>query len=461
MKFITPIIVTLAAALSWVTARAQEAPVLTLDQCLEIALSENATVKVADMEIQRMDYSRRDVLAQLLPSLDFGVNYSRMLAKQVTYMDLDALAGMGGDNPAPESPAPTGDTGKDEGFKMGLDNSWQVGFNASVQLVAPQLWSSLKLSDTQIAQAVEQARASRVDLANQVRNAYYALQFATDSRRVIDESRDMAALTYETYKKQFELGAASEYDVLRASVALKNIDPQIVQADIAIRRARLTLAVLMGMDADIDFTVAGQLTDYTPDIYGNTLALSQDYSLNTNLVMNTLQTATAEQAVQVSRMAFLPTLAFTINYNWTSSSNGNPFAGFRWNPYPAVGLSLSVPLYQGGGRLNKVRQNKLQVEQLRLTRENLERSVSMQVDLAMDNIVLNVKQIASSSENVAQARRANDIMEESFAIGAASYLDLRDSQLALTQTRLAYNEAIYNYMIARSELTLLLGLEHE
>ena len=48
-------------------------------------------------------------------------------------------------------------------------------------------------------------------------------------------------------------------------------------------------------------------------------------------------------------------------------------------------------------------------------------------------------------------------MEGSFEIGAASYLDLRDSELALTRARLAYNQAIYNYLIAHSELELLLG----
>ena len=70
---------------------------------------------------------------------------------------------------------------------------------------------------------------------------------------------------------------------------------------------------------------------------------------------------------------------------------------------------------------------------------------------------MNVKQIASNAESVAQADKAHDIMERSFEIGAASYLDLRDSQLALTRARLAYYSAIYNYLIANSELELLLG----
>ena len=81
----------------------------------------------------------------------------------------------------------------------------------------------------------------------------------------------------------------------------------------------------------------------------------------------------------------------------------------------------------------------------------------MQVNLAIDNIKVNVKQIASCSESMKQADRAHTIMERSFDIGAASYLDLRDSELALTRAQLAYYQAIYNYLIAGSELELLQG----
>ncbi|MDE6136891.1 MAG: TolC family protein, partial [Muribaculaceae bacterium] len=90
-------------------------------------------------------------------------------------------------------------------------------------------------------------------------------------------------------------------------------------------------------------------------------------------------------------------------------------------------------------------------------REHIEHTVSMQVDLAIDNVRRNVRQISSSAESVAEATRAHDIMEQSFAIGAASYLDLRDSELALTRSRLAYYQSIYNYLVANSQLELLRG----
>ncbi len=434
-----------------------EPKTVSLDECITIALSDNPTVKIADMEVERLDYSKREVIGQLLPTIDFGATYSRMLAKQVMYMNMDGFGDMGGNgNDGAEENSRAGEK-KDNGIKMGLDNSYSLGFQASLPLIAPQLWKSIGVSDTQILRSLESARQSRQSLVNQVKNAYYTLLLAQDSRKVIQESYDMAALTNRTYQQQREAGAASDYDVLRTSVAMKNIEPEIVQADIAIKQARLQLLILMGLDSNFELEAASQLSDYEASMYETVLSINPDYSGNSDLRLLDIDSKLLKQNLDIQKLAFVPTLALTANYNWTSMSNGSPFSNFRWNPYSTIGVTLSVPIFHGGQRINKVKQAKIQYAETQWQRENLERSISMQVDLAIDNIQLNVKQIASSSESVAEADSAHTIMEKSFGIGAASYLDLRDSELSLTRARLAYYQAIYNYLVAGSNLELLLG----
>lgn len=430
---------------------------LSLEQCLEIALSDNPTVKVADMEVQRLDYSKKEVIGQLLPTIDFGANYNRTLEKQTMYMNMDGFGSMGGDSGDSDEGTTRARSGGDGGIKVGLDNSWSLGFQASLPLIAPQLWKSVTVSDTQILRSLEAARQSRQNLVDQVKSAYYGLLLAQDSRIVIQESYDMARLTHETYVKQAAAGAASDYDVLRTSVAMKNIEPEIIQADIAIRQARLQLLVLMGVDSAFEFEAATKLADYEKTMYDEVFALEADYSNNADLRLLDIDTKLLQQQVAMKKLAFVPTLALSANYNWTSMSNGSPVSGFRWSPYSMVGLTLSVPLYHGGSRWNSLKAATIQANEMKWQRQNLERSIAMQTEIAIENIKLNVKQIASSSESVAEADRAHTIMEKSFEIGAASYLDLRDSELSLTRARLAYYQAIYNYLVAGSKLELLLG----
>jgi outer membrane protein TolC len=460
MRFTSYTIISLLI-IAYTTVSANGATPLTLDDCLEIALSTNPTIKVADMEITRMDYSRKETLGQLLPSISFGGTYNRTLAKQVTYMNLDAFGSMGGSDTDGESTETTTESsskgGNDSGFKVGLDNSYSLGFSASMPLIAPQLWKTLNLSESRIIQAVEQARTSRLNLINQVKTAFYMLLLAQDSKDVIQESYDMAKLTYDIYSKKYQAGAASDYDVLRTSVAVKNVEPELLQADISIKQAKLQLLILMGVDVSFPLEIAGALKDYESSMYDTAMALGTDFTDNSDLRMNTIETRLLEDALKVQKMAWYPTLSLSTNYNWNSMSNGTPFKNFRWTPYSMIGLTLSVPLFEGGQRYHKQKQAEIQVEEMKWQRENLERTISTQVTLAHDNILMNVKQISSSSESVKQADKAHDIMEKSFAIGAASYLDLRDSELALTQARLTYYQSIYNFLIANNDLELLLG----
>ncbi len=454
-------IIAAASALTLtLTAAASEttSSMLTLDDCLRIGLSQSPTVKIADMEVTRVDYSRKETLGQLLPSIDFGATYNRTLAKQVMYMNMDGFGSdiSGDDSQQTESRA--GSRGANGGgIKVGLDNSYSAGFTASMPIIAPQLWQSMKLADSQILRNVELARSSRLELINQINSAYYTLLLAQDSRKVIEESYEMARLNHEIYSKKLEVGTASDYDVLRTSVAMKNIEPELMQSEIAIKQARLQLLILMGLDASFDFSVEEGLAGYETTMYETVLNINRDHSLNPSLVLNTLDTDIAKRNVKIQQSAWYPTLALSANYNWTSMSNGSPFKNFRWTPYSGIGLTLSIPIFEGGQRYSRVKQAKLQAAELTLQRENLERSIANQVTLAIDNININVRQIASCSESVTEAEKAHDIMSKSFDIGAASYLDLRDSELALTRARLARFQAIYNFLIAHSELELLLG----
>ena len=107
-----------------------------------------------------------------------------------------------------------------------------------------------------------------------------------------------------------------------------------------------------------------------------------------------------------------------------------------------------------------MKQAQVQQKELEFQRENLVNSLNMQVDLALDNINRQAKQIDSSKEGVRQAQKAHDIMLKSFQIGAASYLQLQDSELANSSAQLSYLQSIYNYLVSTSELDLLLGIEN-
>ena len=416
---------------------------LSLDECVRIALNENPTIKVKEMEITRVDYSRKEVLGQLLPTVNLAGQYTRNLSLQTMYMD-----------------TPNGTMA----IKMGSDNTHAGGFQAQIPLVVPQLWKSIKLSENQILQNVEAARANKLSLVNQVEKAYYALMLAKDSKRVIEENHATAKLNADIFQKKFELGAASEYDVLRANVAVTNLEPAILEAENSITALKLQLKLLMGMDVRQDFEPSQQLDEFKGEMYArvmsNTLGADTTLANNTSLKSLDLQTDYLKKVLDVQKMAWYPTLTGSASMMWHSMNNGSPFSGLRWSRASNVGLTLAFPIFQGGQRYYKQKQAEIAVDEMKWQRENLERSLHVQVVTQNDVIAKNLKQIESNEGGVKMAEKANDIMQQSFKIGAATFIQLRDTEDALMAARLAYYQAIYNYLVAESDLEHVLGNTH-
>lgn len=412
---------------------------LNLDQAIEIGLSESPTIKVAELEIDRIDYTRKQAWGSLLPVIAASADYTRTVKKQMMYMDGFDM-GLG-----------------DGGIEIGRDNSWTAGFAAQLPIIAPQLWKNVKLTEADVATAVEKARSSKLTLINEIEKAYYNLILSQDSYKVLSKSYESAKLNANDYRNKFDQGLASEYDVLRSEVEVRNQEPGLLQAENAIKLSALQLKVLIGMDSAIELAASSTLDDYEGKMYADILNTDTNLDNNTTLRQLDLQTEYLERALEVQKMAYLPTLSASALYTWISSNNDFKFNDYVWDPYATVGLSFSYTLFQGGSRYYNVKQSKVGINQLAYQRSDVKEQLAMQVEASLNNIEKSIKQVASNKEGVRQAERAVEIMEKSFEVGSATFIQVNDANLALTSSRLAYNQAIYDYLTAKAELDLVLG----
>lgn len=274
MKRITIIPAVILTLLGAIMPARAEVPVLSRSRCIEIALSSSPTVRVADLEVKRTEYARRETAGGLFPTIDFQAAYQRSIELQTIRMNMG---------------------GQSQSLKMGSDNSWNLGFNAQMPLIAPTLWKALSISKEQILASLESARGSRLDMVNQINQAYYGLLLAVASKEVIQQNYDRARLNADIYEKQFQAGTASEYDVLRSSVQVTNIEPELLQADIALRQSKLALIVLMGIDYDFDFNPDVTLEQMQQEMYGYSLGADADLSGNASLRSIDIQQRIAEK----------------------------------------------------------------------------------------------------------------------------------------------------------------------
>ncbi|MDR0537691.1 MAG: TolC family protein [Tannerellaceae bacterium] len=461
-----------------------QAPVkLTLDVALEIAMSDNPTVKVADEEIEKKKYAQKGAYAALFPQISLSGNYSRTLKPQVMYMDgafdmgsmLDPVInpllkgaeqtfadipgyvpGTFGKNVAANTEPPTTSSG-DEGIKVGRDNNWSGGFSAAMPLINVALWRSLDISAIDVELAVEQARSSKIDMTNSVKKSYYSVLLAGDSYRVFKDSYDHATDNYKDIKNKYEQGLVAEYDLIRANVSMRNIEPNLLQAENAVTLAKWQLKALLGMDLDREIECEGKLTDFQNNLYGDYLSINTSLDDNSTLRQLDLQRRLLNRTLAMQKADFLPTVSLSGNYQWTSMNNDFKFKEYLWNPYSVVQLSISWPLFSGGSRVFKLKQTQVNLHQLRLQQNDAERSLQLAVKQYEDNMASCIKRFSAAQKGVEQADRGYDIARKRYDTGAGTLLEMNDAELALMQAKLNFNQSIYDYMVSKSELDKILG----
>lgn len=433
-----------------IISSAQEPVYLSLEQALEIALSENASVRIADLEIERTGYARKGNYASLFPQIDGSGSYQRTIKKQVMYMDFD-MPGLGGG--AQEGAAPSRD-----GFEVGRWNTWSTGVSASMPLVNAQLWKSLAISDQDVELAVEKARSSRLETVTQVKKAFFTVLLAKEALEVYKSVYDNAVENLELTQKKFNAQRASELDLTRAKTTVANAVPNVYDAANSVALGLWQLKAVMGVDLDSDFDVAGSLLDYS-DALLEIPAGDPGLEDNSALRQLAIQAGQLANSVKMQQYAYLPTLALAFNYSLNAMANDYNFSQYKWSPYSFVGLSLSIPIFSGGRRLNAVRQAKVQAAELDIQRANTERQLQIAIRQYLGTMETAGKSYASASSAVETANKAYAIARQSYEVGRSTLTDLGDAQLALTQSKLGVCQAIFSFLSAKSDLEGTLGAD--
>ncbi|MBR4148031.1 MAG: TolC family protein [Bacteroidales bacterium] len=412
---------------------AQEPMRITLDQALEIALSESNTIKIADMTVEKSGYAKKGSYASLYPNVNVSSSYQRTLLKQVMVMDMG---------------------GQPMEIKVGRDNNISTSASASMPLVNAQLWESLKLSALDVELAVEQARSSKVSMISQVKQAFYGVLLAKESLAVVTQVYENARANYEKTLQRFNVGKVSEVEKLRAQVNVMNSEPNVSSAENAVLLATWQLKAVMGLNLETDIEAVGDLKDYTQELLAPYVS-EDDISNNSSLLQLDIQDRMLESNLRMQKKQYLPTLAASINYNYSAMGDEQ----LSWFPSSNAALSLNIPVFDGFQKHYAIKQSKINRDMLNVQREDTERQIRIAIRNYNDRIALCVKNYTAANATVEIAQKSYEISAKMYEVGKATLVELNDAQLALQQAQLTQAQAIYEFMVAKASLDELIGKE--
>ncbi len=419
---------------------------LDINKAIEIALSDNPTIKIAEKEIERYDYVRKETMGALLPAISVSGTYDRTLKNS-------SLA---------------------KGFSIGKDqyDTYTTTGSITLALYSPATYRTLHMNQAQRESAIESARSSRLTLTARVKESFYAVLLAQNSLAVLESSLQNAKQTVTETQLKYNNGLVAEYDLLTAQVQQSNLEPSVIEARNSIETAKEMLKMYLSIPQNVSIELRGDLPKLKQTVLESLTTLSEDLSNNTTLKSLELESIVLEQTLRVTNASKLPTLSAygTIKYTGnnmgsfslssTDDESSTSDNSIFWQSPANAGLQLSIPIFSGLSNTYRSRQIVNQIEQLELLKQNTQREVEVALSDAISRLITSREQMFAQETTVKQASRAYSIAQTRYGAGAGTILELNTSQLALTQAELNLSQAIYNFLVARSEYDEIIGKEN-
>ena len=398
---------------------------INLDKAIEMALKTNPTVKISEAESSVALAQKDEAKASRWLSIDYTHKTARG-----GYYDPD---------PSSSQYAPR--------------NSHTNGFTASIPL-----YTGGKLSGT-IEQAVQNYKSSEygVDESYQAvklsaTNGYYAVLQAIDTVKLSKDSVERLSAHLQNVQAQYDVGVVAKVDVLRSQVELANAEQNLIKAQNAYDLAVADLNNIIGLPHGTDLNVTESL-QYNK--YDNPMENCINFALanRPELFQAEAGIEAAKAAVKVAKSGYMPQVAASASNDWSSTS---------WpgddNQNWGVGVSVSMNVFDSGVTAAKVNASEASLYKAEETYRQTKDSVQLDVRNNYLSLREAEKRIATSKVAVDSAEEDYRISQLRYQAGVGTNIDVMDAQVALTQAKNNYVQALYDYNTSSAALAKAMGV---
>jgi len=410
---------------------------LTIEKALEIAMSDNLNIKIADAELERVDYLKKENWYALLPSVNGSAQYTNNIMKPVFFSDFFPGGKM----------------------EVGSTHSYAVAGALQVPLLSFALYKNIELSELELKAALESARTTKLELITQVKNTFYGIVMMKESLVVIEQSYKNAMESANNIKKMYENGLASEYDKIRSEVAARNIMPMLTQARNGLELTKMQLKILLSLNLNVPIDAKGSFSEFEEEIANYQKTLSFSFDMNSDLKSMDIQLEKLNKNFELIHTQRLPVLAGFASYQLQMQNNEFAF-NKQWSNSLAVGIQLQVPIFNKLSISMKEKQTKVVINKMELQRDYLKENLSLSARNSVNEMARTKSQLESDKEAVSLAKRGYEIAKVRYNTGAGTVLELNDTEVALTKSQLNLNQTLYDFLKAKNELEKVLGVEN-
>ncbi len=396
---------------------------LTLENCIELALGNNPQINAAFQDILASDARIKQVWSNYFPQLSWQTGYTRIRQLQLS----DAL----------------GQNLTFNYFILGQVTLQQMLYDFGVT----QNQATIKRLDYEGYKTTLTAVIN--DVIYQTKDAYFALLFAYENRRVAQDTVDKFQLFYDQAKAFYEIGMNPKVDVTIAESNLSSAKLKLIQADNGVNLAIAKLNNVMGVPFIDKYNVMDKL-QYQPLNLTFNAAVDIAREARPELRLAEIKVETANQTLKLVKKSFYPTLSVEGQLqiggkNWTSNHGYN------------LGGYLNFPTVNGMLIRNEIKEARYLYDKELANAQNTQNQIYLEIQNAFLTLEEKKNQMPVALLQVKQAKENYELSYGRYRVGEASPTELKDSQIMYENAQLTYYQALYEYNSAKAGLEKAVG----
>ncbi len=342
-------------------------------------------------------------------------------------------------------------------IQMGQRHVGAAVLQADQQILNPGLMQASKAARYIRQQNALNTENSYINTVVSVSKAYYDVLTSEEQLNIIQENIQRIQRQLSDAKARYETGIVDNTDFKRAQIALSNTLAEQKRVSELLTYKYAFLKELIGLSAEqpLDLSLVDASAMETEMLLDTTASLDYEQRVE----FRQLETVKQLQQLntQYNKWMFLPNLSAFYNYAWDFR---DPQLSGLFNeafPRSVFGLTLNIPIFQGGKRIHEIRKSQLQETRIDWDIVNLKNQLNTQYEMAMATYQANLNDWQVARQNVILSEEVYNTIKLQYDEGIKTYLDLMTAETDLRTTQINYLNALYAVLAGKLDVQQALG----
>jgi outer membrane protein TolC len=354
---------------------------------------------------------------------------------------------------------PTGITtvnGVATSINTGIANTAVPSVGVTQALFNPELIYAIKTAPLYLKAAQQITDSTKIGLVADVSKSFYNLLLTLQQINVLKEDTIRLAQNVRDSYHQYVGGIVDETDYEEATITLNNSMAELKQANENIVPQYASLKQLMGYPPQKQFNIIYDSAQMMNDI---NLDTTEQLSYEKRIEYKQLATAKAlqQQLTGYYHLAALPTVSAFYDYDYEFENSQFSKLFNNAYPYSLIGLTVSVPIFNGFYRVKNMQRSKLQENLLDWSVVNLKSEIYSEYTSALANYKSNLYNLEVLKNNVALAKRVYFVVTLQYKQGIVAYLNVITAESNLITSEIGYLNVLFQLLSSKIDLEKAMG----